>query len=92
MVLQADGGNEPTTGGGCRFPSNGKKRGKDCTQIEGVSEAACDDGTCVVHSCRPGYIPDGFAKYCVWHGMKDEREGLKLRENSERGHGWAFFV
>ncbi|KAL1744486.1 hypothetical protein HDZ31DRAFT_38574 [Schizophyllum fasciatum] len=57
--------------GGCMVPSpltlqssrRGFDQGVDCTQIANVEKAACEDGACVVVSCKAGFKPS--AGFCV---------------------------
>ncbi|KAJ7022566.1 hypothetical protein C8F04DRAFT_1194392 [Mycena alexandri] len=79
--------------GGCRFPAKGEEGGQDCTKIAGVAEAACECGTCIVRSCRPGYIQDSTGTFCAWHGLEADGE-VDLRNiplnGCQRGF-WSLF-
>jgi hypothetical protein len=39
--------------------------GVDCTAIQGVSDASCFRGQCVVHQCVPGYEPNALEDSCI---------------------------
>ncbi|KAJ6585752.1 hypothetical protein B0H19DRAFT_1059940 [Mycena capillaripes] len=74
--------------GGCRFPRKGQDKGEDCTQIEGVAEAACECGVCVVRSCRPGYVLDDTSNaFCAWHGIVPAGD-IDTTIPKEEGSGW----
>ncbi|KAJ6496120.1 hypothetical protein C8R45DRAFT_1131938 [Mycena sanguinolenta] len=73
--------------GGCLFPRKGQDRGEDCTQIEGAAEADCECGTCIVRSCRPGYIVDSTGEFCTWHGIVDA-SAESLRKSKEGVNWW----
>ncbi|KAF7335703.1 hypothetical protein MVEN_02225800 [Mycena venus] len=73
--------------------AKGRTGGEDCTQIEGAAEAFCECGTCVVRSCRPGYVLDGTSAFCVWHGIVgiEEVSSSALRDSKEGGSWWWWF-
>ncbi|KAJ7852844.1 hypothetical protein B0H14DRAFT_3450637 [Mycena olivaceomarginata] len=76
--------------GGCVFPHKGQDKGEDCTQIEGAADAACECGTCVVRSCRPGYVLDSTAAFCAWHGIV-ESAAPALKDSKEGGTWWLWW-
>jgi len=48
------------TCGGCEFPLPGRKKGEDCSAIEGSEEVSCIKGRCVVQACQEGFaLVDG---------------------------------
>ena len=53
-------------GGGCVLPIFAKQtRGKDCTSITGALDVSCIDSTCVVHTCKDGFIVSDDETICL---------------------------
>lgn len=53
-------------GGGCVLPILAKqKRGKDCTGIIGALDVSCIDSTCVVHTCKDGFVVSDDESTCL---------------------------
>lgn len=54
-------------GGGCMVSSilTPLADGVDCTAIQGISDASCFRGQCVVHQCVPGYEPNALEDSCI---------------------------
>ena len=53
-------------GGGCVLPVFAKQtRGKDCTSIIGTLDVSCIDSTCVVHTCKDGFVVSDDETTCL---------------------------
>jgi len=53
-------------GGGCVLPIFAKQsRGKDCTSIIGALDLSCIDSTCVVHTCKDGFVVSDDETSCL---------------------------
>ena len=53
-------------GGGCVLPVFAKQtRGKDCTSITGTLDVSCIDSTCVVHTCKDGFVVSDDEMTCL---------------------------
>jgi hypothetical protein len=53
-------------GGGCVLPVFAKqKRGTDCTGITGVLDVSCIASTCVVHTCKDGFVVTDDESTCL---------------------------
>ena len=53
-------------GGGCVLPVLAKQtRGKDCTSITGTLDVSCIDSTCVVHTCKDGFVVSDDETTCL---------------------------
>ena len=59
--------NTAEIGGGCVVSSSltHQADGVDCTAIQGVSDASCFRGQCIVHQCLPGYEPNALEDSCI---------------------------
>jgi hypothetical protein len=53
-------------GGGCVLPIFAKQtHGKDCTSIIGALDVSCIDSTCVVHTCKGGFVVSDDETTCL---------------------------
>lgn len=54
------------SGGGCVLPIFAKQtRGNDCTSIIGALDVSCIDSTCVVHTCKDGFVVSDDETTCL---------------------------
>lgn len=55
-----------SSGGGCVLPIFAKQtRGNDCTSIIGALDVSCIDSTCVVHTCKDGFVVSDDETTCL---------------------------
>ncbi|KAG9042529.1 hypothetical protein FS837_010750 [Tulasnella sp. UAMH 9824] len=56
--------NDPESCGGC-LSLDGEGSGTDCTAIQGTSATSCVKGSCVIDSCRKGWVKSLDGTSCV---------------------------